>query len=186
MGKVFSLTGRVFDDNNKTERQTMNDTPTPPRIPLSKIIWNSESAPLEMVDAKEYDKVCSELTAARDELAEMTARAASLAAHLPPETLCGDIQRWRDEYNQAIEQRDEYKAALRSTDNHNHEIATKLELVTEHRDTLAEALRGFRKIHSELWDHGYMAAEAIAADEALQSLNQNAESRRDDDKRPYP
>ena len=31
------------------------------------------------------------------ELAEMTARAVSLALHLPPDTLAGDVQRWRDE-----------------------------------------------------------------------------------------
>lgn len=38
----------------------------------------------------------------------------------------------------AFEQRDEYKAALQSADNHNHEIATKLEIVTEQRDSLHE------------------------------------------------
>ena len=38
-------------------------------------------------------------------------------------------------------ERDEYKAALQSADNHNHEIATKLEIVTEQRDRLAGALR---------------------------------------------
>jgi hypothetical protein len=38
------------------------------------------------------------------------------------------------------------------------------------RDTLAEALRGFRRIHSELWDHGYVAPEAIAADKALAAV----------------
>jgi hypothetical protein len=31
------------------------------------------------------------------ELAEMEARAMSLATHLPPETLAGDVQKWRDE-----------------------------------------------------------------------------------------
>jgi uncharacterized protein YydD (DUF2326 family) len=54
-----------------------------------------------------------ELTAARAELAEMTARAASLAAHLPPDTLCGDIQKWRDKYKMAIEQRDRLAEAMR-------------------------------------------------------------------------
>jgi hypothetical protein len=38
------------------------------------------------------------LIAMESELAEMTARACSLAAHLPPETLAGDVQNWRDEY----------------------------------------------------------------------------------------
>jgi chromosome segregation ATPase len=38
--------------------------------------------------------------------------------------------------DKATEQRDEYKAALQSADNHNHEIATKLEIVTEQRDEM--------------------------------------------------
>jgi len=38
------------------------------------------------------------------------------------------------------------------------------------RDRLADALRGFRRIHSELWDHGYVAPEAIAADKALAAV----------------
>lgn len=43
------------------------------------------------------------------------------------------------ELTAVTEQRDQYKAALQSADNHNHEIATKLEIVTEQRDRLAEA-----------------------------------------------
>ena len=54
-----------------------------------------------------------ELNSARAELAEMTARAASLAAYLPPDTLCGDIQKWRDEYKMAIDQRDRLAEALK-------------------------------------------------------------------------
>ena len=46
-----------------------------------------------------------------------------------------------DALDTVTEQQDEYKAALQSADNHNHEIATKLEIVTEQRDRLAEALR---------------------------------------------
>jgi hypothetical protein len=40
----------------------------------------------------------------------------------------------------------------------------------DQRDRLADALRGFRRIHSELWDHGYVAPEAIAADKALAAV----------------
>lgn len=45
----------------------------------------------------------------------------------------------RQELKAVTEQRDQYKAALQSADNHNHEIATKLEMVTEQRDEAREA-----------------------------------------------
>ena len=38
-----------------------------------------------------------EIRRLKAELEEMTARATSLVLHLPPETLAGDVQRWRDE-----------------------------------------------------------------------------------------
>jgi len=47
------------------------------------------------------------------------------------------------ELTAVTKQRDEYKAALQSADNHNHEIGTKLEIVTEQRDRLAEAIRKY-------------------------------------------
>lgn len=39
----------------------------------------------------------AEIHRLKDELEEMTARATSLVLHLAPETLVGDVQRWRDE-----------------------------------------------------------------------------------------
>ena len=39
----------------------------------------------------------AEIHRLKAELEEMTARATSLVLHLPPETLAGDVQRWRDE-----------------------------------------------------------------------------------------
>ena len=74
MGKVFSLTGRVFDDNNKTERQNMNDTPTP-KEKLSKILEEVEEeierkgisfAYASLVDLA--INLTDELTAAREEI----------------------------------------------------------------------------------------------------------------------
>jgi hypothetical protein len=67
-------------------------------------------------------------------------------------------------------QLDEYKMALRSADNHNHEMQAKLEIVTEQRDKLAVALVG---IKNELGvvQPKYSAPVANAvkiADEALQ------------------
>jgi len=67
------------------------------------------------------------------------------------------------------EQRNQYKAALQSADNHNHEIATKLEIVTDQRDRLADALERiaeYQGVDDE--DPKTMAIEA------LQSLNQAA------------
>ena len=42
--------------------------------------------------------------------------------------------------------------------------------LTEQRDTLAEALRAMKKLHSELWDEGYVADAAIATDKALAAV----------------
>ena len=47
-------------------------------------------------------------------------------------------------------ERDEYKAALQSADNHNHEIATKLEIVTEQRDEAREQLDAERALADRL------------------------------------
>ena len=72
-----------------------------------------------------------------------------------------------DQLTRVTEQRDQYKAALQSADNHNHEIATKLEIVTEQRDRLAEALNRiseYQGVDDE--DPKTMAIEA------LQSLKQ--------------
>jgi hypothetical protein len=51
-----------------------------------------------------------------------------------------------------------------------HNLRRELAEAKNQRDRLADALRGFRRIHSELWDHGYVAPEAIAADKALAAV----------------
>jgi len=68
----------------------------------------------QLVDAFLCRTIEKELTAARAELSEMTAKAMSLVAHLPPDTLCGDIQKWRDEYKAVTEQRDRLAEALKN------------------------------------------------------------------------
>ena len=68
MGKVFSLTGRVFDDNNKTERQIMNDTPTPRTDLLTTKHWGDGFAAHHL--KPEMQAMERELTAAREELIE--------------------------------------------------------------------------------------------------------------------
>lgn len=55
------------------------------------------------------------------------------------------------------EQRDECKAALQSADNHNHEIATKLEIVTEQLDA---ASAEFYRYHG-LWDRATKQLETV-------------------------
>ena len=40
----------------------------------------------------------------------------------------------------------------------------------QQRDTLAKALRAMKKLHSELWDEGYVANAAIATDKALAAV----------------
>ena len=53
----------------------MNDTPTPIRdIPTLFTITYSDGYATKLVDAAEYDRVFSDLTAAREELDEMTLR----------------------------------------------------------------------------------------------------------------
>ncbi len=53
------------------------------------------------------------LARAEKERDEMMNRAASLALHLPPETLVGDVRRWRDEFkSQAATTQAELRAAL--------------------------------------------------------------------------
>ena len=54
------------------------------------------------------------------------------------------------ELAQRERERDEYKAALQSADNHNHEIATKLEIVTEQRDEAREQLDAERELANRL------------------------------------
>ena len=55
-----------------------------------------------------------------------------------------------DALDTVTEQQDEYKAALQSADNHNHEIATKLEIVTEQRDEAREQLTAERALANRL------------------------------------
>lgn len=89
----------------------------------------------------------------------------------------------RRELTAVTEQRDKLKAQLTQTrgavtisrNGYVQELEERRTRIREQRDKLAEALRGLKKVHSVLWDHEYAADEAIAADEALQSLNQPTE-----------
>ena len=79
-------------------------------------------------------------------------------------------------------QLDEYKMALRSADNHNHEMQAKLEIVTEQRDKLAVALVG---IKNELGvvqpEYPAPVANAVKiADAALQPLTNPKPMTRDE------
>jgi len=169
----------------------MNDTPTPRTDALLHKLRHQYK-----LDDKGFKQIELDLTAAREELAKYKSIAETVISdhelseirnHKLGEQLdvareeienlsaagihsCSDTcQRpncvLRRENKILTEQRDEWF-------NVNALTTKKLGDMREQRDRLAAALRGFRKIHSELWDHGYVAAEAIAADEALQSLNQ--------------
>ena len=112
-------------------------------------------------------KLCAEdlereLAAAQEEIDMMGIRYAAAEMH------------HANNMQEVTEQRDEYKAALQSADNHNHEIATKLEIVTEQRDRLAEALKEYREaLHDGPENCSYKMYEAVDefAEQALQSLN---------------
>jgi chromosome segregation ATPase len=58
---------------------------------------------------EDYEKVVEQRDALKSELDEMTARAISLSMHLPPQTLAGDVQKWRDE---ALEEMNSLKREL--------------------------------------------------------------------------
>lgn len=122
----------------------MKDTPR-----TDEVAW-PETGLVEGDFARELER---ELNEARAELVEMTARAASLAAYLPPDTLCGDIQKWRDEYKMAIDQRDRLAEALKKA-----------------KPIVSRYPSGWDLSHDELDD----ADKEI--DEALQSLTTNAET----------
>ena len=66
------------------------------------------------------------------------------------------------------EQRDEYKMAFQLAENHNHKMATELEIVTEQRDRLAKALERLEKTARlpAWWDD----PARVQARQALQSL----------------
>lgn len=89
----------------------------------AKYIQQNKDLGCEMMDPNgtiwDYaKKLQPELAAAREEIVKLTKGWADCVLRL----------------SKAEEQRDQYKAALQSADNHNHEIATKLEIVTEQRD----------------------------------------------------
>ena len=66
----------------------------------------------ELLDGHDATECRSNLLRMKSELDEMTARAISLSMHLPPQTLAGDVQKWRDE---ALEEMNTLKRELAET-----------------------------------------------------------------------
>ena len=124
-----------------TTNETMN-TPTPIRdIPTLFTITYSDGYATKLVDAAEYDRVFSELTAAREELDKW-----EQIAHDKLSEVCRQIEKTRV----VTEQRDKLAAGL--------EVAQQVGIqLGEQRDRLADALQSIKNY----W----------IADEALQSLN---------------
>lgn len=159
----------------------MRDRPTPETDAV--FIWE----PFLEVDVNKAQILCEKLERERDEAIrqrnetnesskyavdyairerdEYYARAASLVLHLPPETIAGEVQQWRDEFKadreNLIRERDEAQESLKHISEYGTEeinaavelrqkLATALLECDEAREKLEEEMKWHHRTHKEL------------------------------------
>jgi hypothetical protein len=134
----------------------------------------------ELLDGHDATECRANLLRMKDELDEMTARAISLSMHLPPQTLAGDIQKWRDEaleemnslQRELAEARELFSKSLKERESTEKEVDAMLERVIaaeKQRDALAEAMipamtrayaRGYNHGHEDTVESTFMTTHA--------------------------
>lgn len=141
----------------------MNKTPTPRTDTCAKNIDQSNFEYSWKDDFEEFawvptDFACQlecELTAVTKQRNEWKAKFIQQNKDLgcemmdPNGTIWDYAKKLQTQLPAITKQLDEYKLALQSADNHNHEIGTKLEIVTEQRDEAREEINSVRRTLSK-------------------------------------
>jgi hypothetical protein len=158
----------------------MSDTSRTDALPRIRQAGQTEYVPID--DCRQLERELAKARKQRDtlksELDEMTARAISLSMHLPPQTLAGDVQKWRDEalekMNSLQRELAEARKMIRDMEGGVRETGFELYEARKQRDTLAEAFREWPRLREWLemseFIRGYMSNESEAFDAMNEAL----------------